>query len=76
MPVYPAASIAAVSSSSPSHASPMEGANPPSSPTLHESAPYFFLINDLSAWYVSVPIRIASVKEEAPMGALINLGGG
>mmetsp|Transcript_25430 Transcript_25430/g.40664 ORF Transcript_25430/g.40664 Transcript_25430/m.40664 type:complete len:389 (-) Transcript_25430:289-1455(-) len=72
LPVYPAFSIASLSSSSPSLFSWMLGANPPSSPTLHASCPYFFLMTDLRWWYTSDPMRIASENEDAPMGKIMN----
>lgn len=50
----------------------MFGAKPPSSPTLHASCPYFFLMTFLRLWYTSEPIFIASVKEAAPTGRIMN----
>merc|ERR1719161_1466246 len=58
--------------SRPSLFSRMLGAKPPSSPTLHASCPYFFLITDLRLWYTSEPIFIASVKLVAPTGRIMN----
>lgn len=44
LPVYPAFSIASTRRSSPSELDTIEGAKPPSSPTLQASCPYFFLM--------------------------------
>ncbi len=68
--VYPAASIAATRSFTASSFDGRFGANPPSSPTAVDrprSCSIFF-----SAWYVSVPMRRASVNEAAPTGATMN----
>ncbi|KAG6545647.1 hypothetical protein Mapa_012832 [Marchantia paleacea] len=64
--------MATLSSSSPSLFSWMLGAKPPSSPTLVASCPYFFLITDFKLWYTSLPICIASLKDEAPVGRIMN----
>lgn len=50
-PVWPAFSMAVMSSSHPSRLFLMLGANPPSSPTLQASVPYLALMTDLRAWY-------------------------
>jgi hypothetical protein len=50
----------------------MLGAKPPSSPTLHASSPYFFLMTLLRLWYTSLPIFMASAKLLAPTGAIMN----
>lgn len=44
LPVYPAFSIASTRRSRPSELLTMDGAKPPSSPTLQASWPYFFLM--------------------------------
>mmetsp|Transcript_27075 Transcript_27075/g.65322 ORF Transcript_27075/g.65322 Transcript_27075/m.65322 type:complete len:213 (-) Transcript_27075:181-819(-) len=56
----------------PSSFARMLGANPPSSPTLHASCPYFFLITAFRWWYTSEPIFMASVKLSAPTGRIMN----
>mmetsp|Transcript_11301 Transcript_11301/g.41904 ORF Transcript_11301/g.41904 Transcript_11301/m.41904 type:complete len:304 (+) Transcript_11301:750-1661(+) len=71
-PVYPAFSIASFSNSRPSLFSWMFGANPPSSPTLHASWPYFALITVFRWWYTSLPMRMASENDFAPTGRIMN----
>ena len=50
----------------------MDGANPPSSPTLHASWPYLALMTDFKVWYTSHPMIIASVNDFAPIGRIMN----
>lgn len=56
----------------PSLFSRMLGANPPSSPTLVASFPYFSLMTFFRLWYTSAPMRMASVKFAAPTGRIMN----
>ncbi len=49
---------------------PSMGAKPPSSPTPVGRP--LLLSTDLSAWYVSAPMRSPSLKDGAPMGAIMN----
>lgn len=72
LPLYPALVIASTSRSSASSADLTLGAKPPSSPTLVASMPYLALMTFLSVWYVSVPMRIASVNVSAPVGTIMN----
>ena len=65
-------SMASTTSCRPSELEPMLGAKPPSSPTLQASWPYLPLMIDLRLWYTSLPMRIASVKLEAPTGSTMN----
>lgn len=51
-------------SSSPSLFSRMLGANPPSSPTLVASWPYFSWITPFRVWYSSAPILKASLRSK------------
>eukprot|EP01139_Manchomonas_bermudensis_P001988 Amastigsp_a3406_21.p6 type:complete len:103 gc:universal Amastigsp_a3406_21:648-956(+) len=51
---------------------PIEGANPPSSPTFTASCPYLDLITDLSSWYTSHPIWSAWRNDVAPVGIIMN----
>jgi len=48
------------------------GANPPSSPTLVASMPYFFLMIFYRQWYTSAPPYKAVRKEENPVGRIMN----
>lgn len=50
----------------------MLGAKPPSSPTLVASFPYLALMTPLRWWYTSAPMRMASLKELAPTGRIMN----
>ena len=43
-----------------------------SSPTLQASWPYFFLITAFNLWYTSAPMIIASLKDDAPVGRIMN----
>lgn len=56
------------SSPSPSLFSRMLGANPPSSPTLVASWPYFSWITPFSVWYSSDPILNASLRDGGKEG--------
>mmetsp|Transcript_5336 Transcript_5336/g.14340 ORF Transcript_5336/g.14340 Transcript_5336/m.14340 type:complete len:429 (+) Transcript_5336:208-1494(+) len=72
LPVYPAFSMASVTKDRPSSLDWMLGAKPPSSPTLVASWPYLALMMPFSVWYTSVPMRMASEKDDAPVGKIMN----
>mmetsp|Transcript_70898 Transcript_70898/g.161041 ORF Transcript_70898/g.161041 Transcript_70898/m.161041 type:complete len:206 (+) Transcript_70898:695-1312(+) len=71
-PEWPASLIASMSACRPSSLSWMFGAKPPSSPTAAASLPYLPLTTSLREWYTSAPICSASLKELAPVGAIMN----
>ncbi len=48
------------------------GANPPSSPILTASFPYFSEITFFNVWYVSAHILMASAILSAPTGIIMN----
>merc|ERR1719401_758918 len=64
--------MASISTSRASLLSCTEGAKPPSSPTLQASWPYFFLMTPLRVWYTSAPASMASLKDLAPTGKIMN----
>merc|ERR1712100_233428 len=70
--LWPAFSIASIRMSRASLLSCTGIAKPPSSPTLQASWPYFFFVTALRLWYTSAPICIASLKELAPTGKIMN----
>mmetsp|Transcript_17459 Transcript_17459/g.46225 ORF Transcript_17459/g.46225 Transcript_17459/m.46225 type:complete len:208 (-) Transcript_17459:44-667(-) len=72
LPSWPASWIASMRAMSPSSLSWMLGAKPPSSPTAAASFPYLALTTAFSEWYTSAPVLRASLKDFAPVGAIIN----
>ena len=68
--MYPAFSIASTITFKASSLEERLGAKPPSSPT--EVTIPLALRTDLRLWNTSAPILIASAKEEAPTGVIMN----